>query len=129
MSTNGRDGDTTRPPSSGDGDPYPDDIDVRERFVCYCLSEHGRMALWDLADEVTVWETQTRLPNLPPSEGRKVYLALYHTHVPRLERAGLVEYLADRDLVVLADDAVGLACRKPARPQAPHGGVTLPYER
>jgi|GEM_PF-2295668 len=129
MSTNGRDGDGARPHTSADGCPYPDDIDAREQYVCYCLAEHGTMALWDLADEVTVWETRTRLPNLPPSEGRKVYLSLYHTHVPRLERAGLVEYRAERDLVVLADEALDAGHREPPRPAPPDGGVRLPYDR
>jgi len=129
MSTNERDGDGASADAGGDGEPYPDDLDRRERYVCYCLSKHGRMALWDLADEVTVWETGARLPSLPPSEGRKVYLALYHTHVPRLERAGLVRYRPGRDLVALTDDAIALACREPARPNPPHGGVNPPDGR
>lgn len=129
MSTNGPGGEDAGGRPADDGEAYHEDADVRERYVLYCLSRHGRMSLWDLADEVTVWETRTRLPDLPPSEGRKVYLALYHTHVPRLERAGLVDYLPKRDLVALSDASLGVACRKPPRPEGADGRVRLPYER
>lgn len=105
-------------PAAGDDDRYPDDIDAKERYVLYCLSRHGRMALGDLADEVTVWETGRRLPDVPPSECREAYLSLYHTHVPRLVRSGLVDYDEERDLVALSDPALGLACREPPRPDA-----------
>lgn len=101
--------------SEVDDGEYPADLDARERYVLYCLGRHGRMALWDLADELIVWETEQRFPDIPADECRTTYLALYHTHVPRLERADLVEYDADRDLVALSDAALGLACRKPAR--------------
>lgn len=100
----------------GDQQDVPTTLDVRERYVLYCLSEHGQMALRDLADEVTVWERDTLLPDVPPDECREVYLSLYHTHVPRLERAGLVDYASDRDLLSLSDAALGLACREPASP-------------
>lgn len=96
-----------------------DRLQARERYVLHCLSQHGRMALPDLADEVVVWETKSRLPELPPGEARTVYLSLYHTHVPRLERHGLVRHAAERDLVWLDGEARELDFRKPSRPEAP----------
>lgn len=116
MSTERPSGDD--PGGPGDGESHPADVDARERYVLYCLSRHGTMALWDLADEVVVWERGERLPDVPADECRTVYLSLYHTHVPRLERAGLVEYEDDRDLVALSDAAIGVACRKPASPSS-----------
>lgn len=114
MSTDRPSGDDRGGPNAGGS--YPADLDQRERFLLYCLSRHGTMALWDLADEVVVWTTGKRVPDVPAERCRTVYLTLYHTHVPRLERAGLVEYEDDRDLVALSDAALGVACRKPAPP-------------
>lgn len=96
------------------GKPRTDDLYPRERYVLYSLARHGRMALADVADEVTVWEGGARLPDLPASEARTVYLSLYHTHVPRLRRRGLVGYALERDLVWLTDEARGLALREPS---------------
>lgn len=95
---------------------YPASLDDRERYVLYCLSRHGNMALWDVADELVVWETGNRLPDVPADVCRTTYLSLYHTHVPRLERAGLVVYEPDRDRLALSDSALEIACREPAPP-------------
>lgn len=117
MSTDRPSGDV--PGDPGEGGSHPADLEARERYLLYCLSRHGTTALWDLADEVVVWETGERLPGVPAEQCRTVYLSLYHTHVPRLERAGLVEFEDDRELVALSDAALGIACRKPAPPTGP----------
>ncbi len=106
-------GDTGEPAADG----IPETIERRGRYVLYCLREHGRLALGDIADEVTVWETGRRLPDVSAETARTVYLALYHTHVPRLERADLVAYDADRDLVALSDAGLGIPCQEPERPR------------
>ena len=102
--------------------------DLRERYVLYCLSEHGVLALSDLADEVTVWETGRRLPEVPATEERTVYLALYHTHVPRLERAGLVVYGQELDLVALSSTGRERAYPKPLQPAPGANAPTIPDE-
>lgn len=99
----------------GPGVERDDDLYARERYVLYCLLRHGRMSLADVADEVTVWEAGAPLPELPASEPRTVYLSLYHTHVPRLRRRGLVGYAVERDLVWLTDEARDLDPAEPPR--------------
>jgi hypothetical protein len=106
----------------------PRGIDRREQYVLYCLSEHGRMALGDLADEVTVWETGRRLPQVSAETGRTVYLALYHTHVPRLERADLVTYDPDRDIVGLSPTGRHRPCDQPGQPADGPNRVSPPED-
>lgn len=115
MPTDRSSGSSGGKPAVEDGD-FPASLGERERYVLYCLAEHRILALRDLADEVIVWERGTWLPDVPPDERRKLYLSLYHTHVPRLERAGLVEMESDQELVALTDAAVGITCREPAPP-------------
>ncbi|SEW19528.1 DUF7344 domain-containing protein [Halobacterium jilantaiense] len=77
----------------------------RRRHALDCLTEHGPMALPDLADEVADREHDEPLPQVPEDAVLTIYLSLYHTHVPKLQTAGVVDYDQDRDLVALADDA------------------------
>lgn len=105
----------------GIGEPAQlcDKLYPREAYVCYCLAEHGRMALSDLADEVAVWESGLALPDLQPSEVRTAYLSLVHTHLPRLVRFGYVRYAGEVDLAWLTDEARRLEFEEPERPAEP----------
>ncbi|ELY56938.1 DUF7344 domain-containing protein [Natronococcus jeotgali] len=72
----------------------------RRRHALSCLRDHDLpIALADLADEVAVRERGTRLPAVPAEETNRIYLSLYHAHVPKLVDVGLVTYHQDRDLV------------------------------
>ena len=61
------------------------------------------IALADLADEVAVHENETRLEEVSPKEVKRIYLSLYHSHIPKLKEAGFVQYDQDQDLVTLLD--------------------------
>lgn len=65
------------------------------------LIDHRTMALADLADEIAVWEEDSSLEQIPAEDVLVIYTALYDTHVPILERAGIVKCDQDRDLVSL----------------------------
>lgn len=80
----------------------------RRRHVLGCLATHGRLALPDLADEVAERERDAPLPQIPEDEVLTTSLSLYHAHVPKLERANVVSYDQDRDVVALADAADAL---------------------
>lgn len=74
--------------------------DQRRRYVLSLLRTHdGMVSLADLADEIVIREHGTRLPEIPTNEVRRIYLSLYHVHVPKLVDAGVVLYDQDRDLV------------------------------
>lgn len=80
----------------------------RRRTAYRTLLSHGDLSLPDLADEVAVVERDQPLPEIDPDAVLKVYLSLYHTHVPKLAAAGLVEYDQDGDFVALTDDGRAL---------------------
>lgn len=72
------------------------------RWAAYkLLTEHTTMALADLADEIAVWEEDSSIGEIAAEDVLVIYTALYETHVPTLERSGIVQYDQDRDLVSL----------------------------
>lgn len=71
------------------------------RRMLICLERHVTLSLADAAEELAVWAETASIADVPAEEVRDVYLALYHTHLPRLEHAGVVAYDQERDLVSL----------------------------
>lgn len=83
--------------------------DGRRRRALRTLLTHEEMMLPDLADEVAVEEAGEPLSELDPHAVLRVYLSLYHTHVPRLTDVGLVTYEQERDLVATTETGTALA--------------------
>lgn len=78
----------------------------RRRHVILCLREYeNSMVLADLADEIAALENETSPMEVPPDEVERVYLSLYHTHVPKLADTGVVQYEQEKNAVTLADRA------------------------
>lgn len=73
--------------------------DRHRRYAVDCLREHRTMTLADLADEVSVREYGQQLNEIPAETVKEIYLRLYHTHIPKLESAALVEYRQSADAV------------------------------
>jgi hypothetical protein len=96
---------------NGGGDSEPLSLDEtfellaheRRRRVITCLREHGTLTLADLADEIAEREHDAPISKIPKEDVLHVYSSLWHTHVPKLAEAGVVEYDQDRDLVSLGD--------------------------
>lgn len=57
------------------------------------------MTLADLADEVAVREHGLPINRIPAQSVKEIYVHLYHTHVPKLEGANMVEYDQQEDMV------------------------------
>lgn len=77
----------------------------QRRYALGCLREYeSPMALADLADEVAVRECDAPITELSGETVKRVYLSLYHTHVPKLAAAGVVRYDQQRDEVTLVAD-------------------------
>lgn len=80
--------------------------DRRRRYVLHCLRESRTpMALADLADEVATREQEAPISEVPAEEVKRVYVSLYHAHVPKLADASIVEYSQQRDLVALSENS------------------------
>lgn len=76
---------------------------ARRRRVLARLQEHETVALPDLAEDVATTERDAPLSEISPETVKRVYGALYHTHVPKLVDVGLVDYDQELDLVRIAD--------------------------
>lgn len=77
----------------------------RRRHALESLRRHEELALADLAEEVTVRETDRPLQEISAERVTDVYFSLYHNHVPALELVGFVSYHQERDLVTYQKDA------------------------
>lgn len=75
----------------------------RRRLTITCLqdAEGGSLSLGDLAEQVAALETGK---NPPPRDKRQsVYVSLQQTHLPKLEKLGIVEYDSDQKTVSLRE--------------------------
>lgn len=78
----------------------------RRRYALRCLSNRAvPIGLADLAEDVAALEKETERTNLSASDVQNVHTALYHSDVPKLAEAGLVDYRRDRGTVALTSDA------------------------
>lgn len=68
-------------------------------------SVDGSIGLADLADEVAMAEHGTVISEIPAEEVKRVYLDLYHSHVPKLAEADVVEYSQETDRIGLSAGA------------------------
>lgn len=71
----------------------------RRRYVCYALLGSGEWSLDDLATRVAAWEAGVPDEEVTDERRRRLYVALYHSHVPKLAERGIVEFDAGRETV------------------------------
>lgn len=72
----------------------------RRRLVLrYLRDREGPHEMRDVAEQVAAWEHDTTLQELRSEERQRVYIALYQTHLPRLDDAGVIEYNQSRGIV------------------------------
>lgn len=65
----------------------------RRRDLLTCLQQHDDpLPLADVADELAVGEHGTDLELIPAEEVKRIYMTLYHTHIPKLVSHGVVQY-------------------------------------
>ncbi|WP_256301027.1 DUF7344 domain-containing protein [Haloarchaeobius salinus] len=77
----------------------------KDRLLALLSNCRRRQALATLATEdepLTVEELTERLPAIDESEADRVQLELHHNHLPKLARAGLVEYETGSQSATLA---------------------------
>ena len=101
------DASTAEPADEGslsNDDIYDFLADKRRRYALHYLKQvDDRITVRDLAEQVAAWENDTSVAELTSQERKRVYIALYQSHLPSLHRAGLVDYDDDRGTVALTD--------------------------
>jgi len=78
----------------------------RRRAVIRYLHEHGGSAeLSDVAEHVAARENDTTTRRLTSQERKRVRIALYQCHLPRMDALGVIDFDSDRGTVALRDTA------------------------
>ncbi|AXR81275.1 DUF7344 domain-containing protein [Natrarchaeobaculum sulfurireducens] len=77
----------------------------RREVLAYLLEAEETVTLGELAEQIAAWENDTDVNALSSDQRKRVYVALYQTHLPKMDDAGIVEYDQDRGLISLADNA------------------------
>lgn len=77
--------------------------DSRRRVALSCLASYQDLTLPDLADELAEIEYDQPLTEIDPETVTELYFDLYHSHVPCLVAADLVEYDQAQDYLAITD--------------------------
>ena len=77
----------------------------RRRYLCYALRQSPEWTLPDLATTVAAWETDSPEHAVTSQQRDDVYVALYHTHVPKLVAHGIVTFDAENETIAPGERA------------------------
>jgi hypothetical protein len=74
----------------------------RRRRVLEYLQDYDegeQVDMRDIAEQVAAWEHDTTVQQLTSNERQRVYIALYQSHLPKLDEKGVLEYNQSRGIV------------------------------
>lgn len=73
----------------------------RRRFVLHYLENHPdeAVSIGDLADRVASWEYDIPREEVSSTQRKRVYTTLQQSHLPKMDRVGILEFDADRGMV------------------------------
>ncbi|WP_435159747.1 DUF7344 domain-containing protein [Haladaptatus sp. DFWS20] len=71
----------------------------RRHALRYLKEQDGAVEMRDLAEQVAAWENDTTLQALASDERQRVYIALYQSHLPKLDNEGIINYNQSRGIV------------------------------
>ena len=77
----------------------------RREVLRVLLDRDETVTLGDLAEQIAAWENDTTVNALNSDQRKRVYVALYQTHLPKMDDAGIIDYDQDRGLITLSDNA------------------------
>lgn len=77
----------------------------RRILVLFLEGTDEEPSLMDLAGQIAAKEMETDPENVTRKQRKRVYVALYQTHIPKLEDAGVIEYDDANKVVELTDRA------------------------
>ena len=71
----------------------------RRNVLRYLRDTDGQVRMRDVAEQVAAWEHNTTVEGLSSDQRQRVYIPLYQSHLPKLDKAGLIEYQQNRGIV------------------------------
>lgn len=76
----------------------------RRRYALHYLKQRGEsVTVQNLAEQVAAWENDKTIEELTSQERKRVYIALYQSHLSTMDEEGLVDYDDDEGTVALSD--------------------------
>ncbi|WP_435074266.1 DUF7344 domain-containing protein [Halorubrum sp. HHNYT27] len=113
MSLKGGDNQTVGEPLEAEEDQTVTKNDVfdvlkneRRRAVIRHLDDRGGSStLSDVAERVAAEENDTTVQRISSDERKRVRIALYQCHLPRMDRMGIIDFDKDRGTIALRDPA------------------------
>ncbi|UPV76791.1 hypothetical protein M0R89_21615 (plasmid) [Halorussus limi] len=76
----------------------------RRRLVLKYLQEHDTpVKMTDITEKIAAVEHDTTVAALKSQERQRVYIALYQSHLPKLDEEGIIEYQQNRGIVERTD--------------------------
>ncbi len=67
----------------------------RRRYALYALLRDETATIGSLADQIAAWENECNIGDVTSAERKRVYTALQQSHLPKLERTGLISFDPD----------------------------------
>lgn len=72
----------------------------RRRFAVHLLKrEEQSLTIGRMAEQIAAWENDVDAAEITGSERKRVYTALQQSHLPKMDRAGIVEYDKNRGTI------------------------------
>jgi hypothetical protein len=71
----------------------------RRRVMLFLQDADSEETMRDVAEQVAAWENDTTVEALSSNERQRVYIALYQSHLPKLDDAGVLDYNQQRGIV------------------------------
>lgn len=77
----------------------------RREALRYLRRSGGSATLSDVAEQIAAVENDVDVAGLSSDERKRVYIALYQCHLPKMAMAGVIDFDKDRGTVELRDEA------------------------
>lgn len=71
----------------------------RRRVLLYLQSADSEVTMREVAEQVAAWENDTTVEALSSDERQRVYIALYQSHLPKLDDSGVLTYNQQRGII------------------------------
>ncbi|WP_255167526.1 DUF7344 domain-containing protein [Natrononativus amylolyticus] len=75
----------------------------RRRYVLYALQNQKNATFEEVTERVAIWETETPPEELDERTRQNIRVNLHHSHLPKLEDAGIIRYDRQSGAVSLRD--------------------------
>lgn len=77
----------------------------RRRYLLYTFGAEGKRSLWAIARRIAAWEGDVPEETVREDEVERVYVSLYHNHVPKLTNRDIITFSEANETIEPASNA------------------------